>query len=220
MNVPLNPLEFRQRAVSLFPQKVGLVDGTMRFTYQEYDQRVNRLANALLKLGINQGDVVSYITYNSHQLLESYNAVPQIKAILSPLNYRLFPSEIEFILNHSESRVLCFHKDFYSIVDSIRRKLPDVREFIIMESDDEVSWAHSYEELLDDASPEAEINLDQIDEDDVVELFYTSGTTGQQKGVAITNRSLYIHTLTAIHGFRVSDEDTLLHVVPLFHVNG
>ena len=112
MNVPLNPLEFRQRAVSLFGQKVGIVDGQQRFTYQEYDARVNRLANTLENLGVGAGDVVSFITYNSHQLLESYYAVPQIKAILNPINYRLSPSEIEYILNHAETQVLCFQKDF------------------------------------------------------------------------------------------------------------
>ncbi len=220
MNVPLNPLEFRQRAVSLFGEKVGIVDGLLRFTYQEYDERVNRLANALQRLGVKKGEVVSFITYNSHQLLESYYAVPQIGAILNPINYRLSPLEIEYILNHAESRVLCFHKDFYPCVEAIRENLSKIKQFIVMESEEDIEWALPFENLLADASHEAEINLDDVDENAVVELFYTSGTTGQQKGVAITNRSLYIHTLTAIPGFQVSDEDTLLHVVPLFHVNG
>jgi fatty-acyl-CoA synthase len=220
MIVPLNPLEFRQRAVSLFGEKVGIVDGSLRFTYQEYDERVNRLANALQKLGVNKGDVVSFITYNSHQLLESYYAVPQIGAVLNPINFRLSPSEIEYILNHAGTRVLCFHNDFYPIVEAMQGNLKNIEHYVIMESEDAPGWAHSFEALLEDASPEAEINLDAVDENAVVELFYTSGTTGRQKGVAITNRSLYIHTLTAIPGFQVSDEDTLLHVVPLFHVNG
>ncbi|MEE9599645.1 MAG: fatty acid--CoA ligase [Anaerolineales bacterium] len=220
MKVPLNPLEFRQRAVSLFGNKVGIVDGKQRFTYLEYDQRVNRLANSLSKLGVGKGDVVSFITYNSHQLLESYYAVPQIGAVLNPVNFRLATAEIEYILNHAETKVLCFHNDFFPLVDKIRKNLVHVEHFIIMESSNLPTWADEYEGLLDLASPEADINLDDVDEDAVVELFYTSGTTGQQKGVAITNRSLYIHTLTAIPGFQVSDEDTLLHVVPLFHVNG
>jgi len=220
MNVPLNPLEFRQRAVALFGQKIAIVDGLLRFTYQEYDQRINQLADSLLKLGTKPGDVVSFITYNSHQLLESYYAVPQIKAILNPINYRLSPSEITYILNHAETSVLCFHQDFLPVVDAMRKNLPNIKHFIVTESIDDINWAHHYEHLLGDASPEADIDLDDIDENAVVELFYTSGTTGQQKGVAITNRSLYLHTLSAIPGFQVSDEDTLLHVVPLFHVNG
>jgi fatty-acyl-CoA synthase len=178
------------------------------------------LANALQKLGIEKGDVVSFITYNSHQLLEAYYAVPQIGAILNPINIRLSSTEIEYILNHAETRALCFHRDFLPLVETMQGNLKKIDHFIVMESEDILDWAHSFELLLKEASPEAEINLDAVDENAVVELFYTSGTTGQQKGVAITNRSLYIHTLTAIPGFQVSDQDTLLHVVPLFHVNG
>ena len=220
MNVPLNPLEFRHRAVSLFGEKIGVVDGELRLTYQQYDQQVNRLANFLSEIGVGRGEVVSFLSYNSHQLLESYYAVPQIGAILNPINIRLSPPEIEYILNHAESRVLCFHKDFYPCVESIKEDLICVKDFVIMESEGDKKWALSFERLMEDASPKAEIDLADVDENAVVELFYTSGTTGQQKGVAITNRSLYLHTLSAIPGFQVTDEDTFLHVVPLFHVNG
>ena len=178
-------------------------------------KRINRFANALTNLGVGQGDVVSFITYNSHQLLEAYYAVPQIEGILNPINIRLTHHEIEYILNHAETRVLCFHQDFLPLVENMRDQIPRVEHFIIMESKDQPDWALDYESLLANAPPEAEIDLDGIDEDAVIELFYTSGTTGPPKGVQITNRSLYIHTLTAIPGFRVSDHDTLLHVVPL-----
>jgi fatty-acyl-CoA synthase len=220
MNVPLTPLEFRQRAVSLFGSKVGIVDGEKRFTYAEYDKRVNRFANALTNLGVGQGEVVSFITYNSHQLLEAYYALPQIGGILNPVNIRLTHHEIEYILNHAEARVLCFHQDFLPMVETMRDKLPRVDHYIILEPVDKPNWTFEYEALLKEASPDAEIDLDAVDENAVVELFYTSGTTGTPKGVTITNRTIYIHTLSAIYGFQVSDEDTLLHVVPLFHVNG
>ena len=220
MNVPLTPLEFRQRASALYGSKVGIVDGSQRFTYLEYDQRINRLANALTSLGVGRGDVVSFVTYNSHQLLEAYYAVPQIKAVLNPINIRLAHQEIEYILNHAGNKVLCFHADFLPLVEEMRGQLSRVEIFIIMESESSPSWCLAYEALLDQASPFAEVDLDLIDEDAVIELFYTSGTTGKPKGVQITNRSLYIHTLTAIAGFKVDDHDTLLHVVPLFHVNG
>jgi fatty-acyl-CoA synthase len=220
MNVPLTPLEFRQRAVNLYGDKIGIVDGTKHFTYADYDQRINRFANALTNLGVGQGDVVSFITYNSHQLLEAYYAVPQIEGILNPINIRLSHHEIEYILNHAETKVLCFHHDFLPLVEDMRDQIPMVEHYIIMESKDQPDWTQDYESILENASPEAEIDWDNIDEDAVIELFYTSGTTGPPKGVQITNRSLYIHTLTAIPGFRVSDHDTLLHVVPLFHVNG
>ena len=220
MHVPLTPLEFRQRAVSLYSLKIGIVDGEKRFTYAEYDARVNRFANALTNQGVGQGDVVSFITFNSHQLLEAYYAVPQIAGILNPINIRLSHLEIEYIINHAETRVLCFHQEFLPVVEAIRDKLRGVETYIILEPEVVPDWSFAYEALLDEVSPNAKIDLDAVDENAVVELFYTSGTTGPPKGVAITNRTLYLHTMSAIHGFQVNEEDTLLHVVPLFHVNG
>ena len=120
MFVPLTPLEFRQRAVAYYGNKIGIVDGEKRFTYSEYDIQINRFANALLKLGITNGDVISFITYNSHQLLEAYYAIPQISAVLNPINIRLSHHEIEYILNHAETKVLCFHKDILPLVKKIR----------------------------------------------------------------------------------------------------
>ncbi len=220
MIVPLNPLEFRERAARLFGSKIGIVDGDKRFTYAEYDERINRLANGLSGLGVSPGEVVSFITCNTHQLLEAYYAVPQIKGVLNPINIRLSQKEIEYILNHAETRVLCFLVDFLPLVERMRDKLPGIRDYVVMEPDKVPAWAVDYEELLDAAPPGAEVDLNSVDENAVVELFYTSGTTGSPKGVTITNRSLYIHTLMAIPGFNVTDADTLLHVVPLFHVNG
>jgi fatty-acyl-CoA synthase len=132
----------------------------------------------------------------------------------------LSQAEIEYILDHAGTRILCFQAEYLALVDSMRGRLHGIRNYVIMEPDSIPEWAQEYERLLDAASPQAEVDLDAIDENAVVELFYTSGTTGSPKGVTITNRSIYIHTLMAIPGFNVTDEDTLLHVVPLFHVNG
>ncbi len=221
MIVPLNPMEFRQRAASFYGPKIGIVDGDKRFTYTQYDARINRLANALSQLQVQQGQIVSFIIYNSHQLLEAYYAVPQIKGVLNPINIRLSQTEIEYILNHAETQVLCFHADFLPLVDQIRADLPNVRHFIIIEpTDDYPDWVTDYEDLLAEASDQAEIDLDDVDENAVTELFYTSGTTGPPKGVTITNRSLYMHTLQALAAYRLTDADVMLHIVPLFHVNG
>jgi fatty-acyl-CoA synthase len=220
MIVPLTPLEFRERAARLFGSKIGLVDGEKRFTYAEYDVRINRLANALQGLGVSPGEVVSFLTTNSHQLLEAYYAVPQINAVLNPINIRLSQEEIEYIINHAGTRVLCFQADFLPLVKTMRDRLPSIQNYIIIEPDDVPEWATKYEDLLDAASHQAEVDMDAIDENAVVELFYTSGTTGKPKGVTITNRSLYIHTLMALIGIKVTSADALLHIVPLFHVNG
>jgi len=109
----------------LYGSKVGIVDGDQRFTYTEYDLRINRFANALTRLGIVEGDVVSFFTYNSHQLLEAYYAVPQVEGVLNPINIHLAPGEIEYILNYAESRALCSHYDFFSLVKKIKPSLPD-----------------------------------------------------------------------------------------------
>src|SRR5215212_3844852 len=135
MIVPLTPLEFYRRAEALFGRKVGVVDGEKRFTYAEFAGRVDRLAGALKGLGVGPGDVVSFLTYNTHQLLEGYYAVPQLGAILSPLNIRLFPDEIRYILNHSEAKVICFHAELLPIVQAIRPGLEGERRFVVMEGD-------------------------------------------------------------------------------------
>jgi len=220
MIVPLTPLEFKQRAVNLYGDTIGVVDGSKRFTYAEYGQRVNRFTNVLIGMGLKTGDVVSFLTYNSHQLLEAYYAVPQANGVLNPINIRLSHSEINYIINHAEARVLCFHQDFLPVIEQIKSNLTTVEHYIIFEPKEECEWAEEYESLLETESPVFESDLSRIDENAVVELFYTSGTTGHPKGVEITNRGLYLHSLDAIIGFQVSDEDALLHVVPLFHVNG
>ena len=99
MFVPLSPLDFCRRAVRLYPGKVGVVDGEKKFTYLEFGERANRLANALLGLGISKGDVVSFICYNTHQLLEAYYGVVQAQAVLNPINIRLTAGEIEFMVS-------------------------------------------------------------------------------------------------------------------------
>src|SRR6266511_1763025 len=111
MFVPLTPLAFYRRAEDLFGQKVGVVDGDERLTYADFAARVDRLSGALRGLGVRPGQVVTFLTFNTHQLLEGYFAIPQIGAILNPINIRLFPDEIAYILNHAESQVICFHSE-------------------------------------------------------------------------------------------------------------
>src|SRR6476661_9954498 len=153
MFVPLTPLTFYRRAEAVFGRKVGVVDGERRFTYAEFAARVDRLAGGLRGLGVGPGDVVSLLTYNTHQLLEAYYGVPQAGAILNPLNIRLFPDEIAYILNHAESKVICFHRELLPIVEAIRGKLRGERHLVVMEgSAAELDFpALEYEALLERA---------------------------------------------------------------------
>jgi fatty-acyl-CoA synthase len=219
MIVPLSPLEFRRRAERLYGRKVGVIDGDRRFTYAEFGERSRRLAGALTGLGVRAGEVVSFLTYNTHHLLEAYYGVLQAGAILNPINIRLHPQEIAYILGHGDCRVLGFHRDFAPLVEAMRGELPSVRTLIAIEPDGRPPvGALDYEALLAAAAPLADDP--PVDEHSPAELFYTSGTTGRPKGVVLTHRSLYLHALNAIIALRCDDTMVLLHVVPMFHVNG
>ena len=218
MFVPLTPLEFRDRAVALFGKKIGVIDGDKQFTYAQFGERTHRLANALRSLGLEKGDRVSFITYNTHQLLEAYFGVVEAGGILNPINVRLSPNDISFILNHSGSKFVFFHNDFLPLVQGIQGALQATKFFVVMEGEGAGVATHEYEALL--ASANAEYHPPEIDENEIAELFYTSGTTGKPKGAAVTHRTLYLHALDAALGLRVTDADVILHIVPLFHVNG
>src|SRR5438046_9561239 len=127
MNLTLTPIRFKQRAETYFPNKVGIVDGDIRMTYREFGQRANRLSNALIKMGIKRGERVAWLGYNSHELLEAYYGVVQMGAVLLPLNIRLTPAEIAFILNHSDSVAVFYNRDLQPIIDGARNQAPAVR---------------------------------------------------------------------------------------------
>jgi fatty-acyl-CoA synthase len=216
--VPLSVLEFRDRAETYFGDRVGVVDGEKRFTYRQFGERTHRLANALVELGVEPGDRVSFITYNTHQLLEAYYGVLEAGAILNPINIRLTPREIGWILGHAGSKVVFFHKDFKPLVEALVAELPAKPRFVIMEGQPDSFASDEYEALLASSSPEP--RNPAIDENAPAELFYTSGTTGFPKGVVMTHRELYLHGLYAQIALGFTQDDVMLHVVPLFHVNG
>ena len=120
MELPLTPLEFARRTRKLYPQREAVVDGDLRFTYEEFFQRCDRWSSALRSLGVKQGDRVAYIAPNTHAMLESFYAVPQLGAVLVPLNYRLIADDFAYLINHSGARVVCAHEDYLDAVDSIR----------------------------------------------------------------------------------------------------
>jgi acyl-CoA synthetase (AMP-forming)/AMP-acid ligase II len=218
MIVPLTPLDFKRRAVRNFGDKIGVVDGGRRFTYQEFGERADRLAGALRGLDLRPGDRVAFVCYNTHHLLEGYYGILQAGGVLTPINIRLAPSEIAYVLDHCEATVLCYHRDFQGLIDEVRPHLRGLRHLVIIEGED--PEAHQYEILLARATPDPGPDILEIDENAVCELFYTSGTTDRPKGVALTHRALALHALNFIITMRMSDADRVLHVVPLFHVNG
>ncbi len=219
MILPLTPVRFKRHAASVFGNKLGVVCGDLRFSYSEFNQRCDRLSDALLKLGLRPGDRVAYLSFNCHRLLEAYYGVPQIGAILLPLNIRLNPEELAYILNDSAPLLLFFDPELIPLLEALRPQVEAVEHFIALR-DTKPGWAHPqfYDQLL--AAAEArEVDYRGIDENSVAELFYTSGTTAHPKGVMLTHRNLYLHALYTALGLRGADEEVHVYTVPLFHVN-
>src|SRR3954463_9106421 len=134
MEVPLTPLEFARRTRALYPEREALVDGTLRLSYAQFFERCDKWSAALQSLGVGHGDRVAYIAPNTHAQLESFYAVPQIGAVLVPINYRLSAGEFEYIINHSGATVVCAHADYLDAVDAIRPRLPGVRHFVSLDA--------------------------------------------------------------------------------------
>src|SRR5438445_173506 len=133
METPLTPLEFARRTRKLYGDREAVVDGGLRLTYEQFFDRCDRWSAALQRLGVRQGDRVAYIAPNTHAMLESFYGVPQIGAVLVPINYRLSPDEFAYIVAHSGATVLCVHEDYLAVVDGIREQLPGVRHFVALE---------------------------------------------------------------------------------------
>src|SRR5213593_1784090 len=133
METPLTPLEFARRTRALYPDREALVDGPLRLTYAQFLERCDRWSAALQRLGVTAGDRVAYIAPNTHAQLESFYAVPQIGAVLVPINYRLSPEEFTYIIAHSGASVVCAHDDYLECLETIRPQLTGVRHFIALE---------------------------------------------------------------------------------------
>ena len=219
MELPLTPLEFARRTRKLYPQREAVVDGDLRFTYEEFFQRCDRWSSALRSLGVKQGDRVAYIAPNTHAMLESFYAVPQLGAVLVPLNYRLIADDFAYLINHSGARVVCAHEDYLDAVDSIRSQLGNVTTFVALEGA-KTGWL-DYETLLTGASADGPIGVSTtIEESDLLTINYTSGTTSRPKGVMITHRNAYINVVGTLIHHPMTMADRYLWTLPMFHANG
>src|SRR6204780_4182582 len=130
MFVPLTPIRCLDRAVDLFGNKIGIVSGTRQFTYRQFGERCQRLASALQKHGVQPGDRVAYLSFNTHQLLEGYYGVVLAHAIVMPLNVRLTPVELISILNHSGARMLLYENDFAPLVKELHSCCPGIERLV------------------------------------------------------------------------------------------
>ena len=208
MFVPLTPIRCLYRAVDLYPKKTGVVCGDRRFSYAEFGERCERLAAGLVDAGIQPGDRVAYLSFNTHELLEGYFGVPLARAIVMPLNVRLAPAELAGILQHSQPRLVIFEPDFAPLIEQLHDLCPLA-----------ISTGPAYEELLSHGRV-TRPDIFSFDEAAPCELFYTSGSTGTPKGVALSHRTLYLHALSVAAVLAPDDTGIELHTIPLFHANG
>jgi len=218
METPLTPLEFMRRSRRLHPTRPAVIDGNVRLTYEQFFDRCDRWSAVLRRLGIAQGDRVATIAPNTHAQLESFYAVPQLGAVLVPVNYRLSGDELAYILRHSGSRVVCVHADYLELVDTIRARLPHVEHFVAFEGAPREGWL-DYEALIAN-EPAARFEQAAVAETDLLTINYTSGTTARPKGVMITHRNAYLNTIGTLVHVHMTPADRYLWTLPMFHANG
>jgi len=221
MNIPLTPLRFLRYAEQQFPRRTAVVCNDLRYTYADLGERVSRLAGALRQAGVQPGDRVAFLSCNCHRLLEAYYGVLEAGAVLLPLNIRLTASELGYILNDSGATILFVEKQLLGLADSFRSDIPAVKTIHQLNGGPEAAWLHprNYEALLAAATP-YRADIASIDENALAELFYTSGTSANPKGVMLTHRNVYLHALHVCMAFKVESGNVELHTIPLFHANG
>ncbi|HEY3035810.1 MAG TPA: long-chain-fatty-acid--CoA ligase, partial [Streptosporangiaceae bacterium] len=216
MEVPLTPLEFARRTRRLHGHREGVVDGDLRLTYEQFFGRCDRWSAALQGLGVAPGDRVATIAPNTHAQLEAFYAVPQIGAVLVPINYRLTAEDFVYILNHSGATVVCAHSDYLDALDGVRDQLPEVRHFVAFEGARD-GWV-DYETAIAAADPD--FTQPEIGERDLLTINYTSGTTARPKGVMITHRNAALNTIGTLLHLPIRVGERYLWTLPMFHANG
>jgi fatty-acyl-CoA synthase len=216
MEVPLSPLEFFRRARRLYADRPAVVDGDLRLSYAQFGDRCDRWSSWLQRAGVKKGDRVAYISPNVHAQLESFYAVPQIGAVVVPLNYRLIADDFRYLITHSGAKIVCAHEDYLECVDGIRGDLPDVEHFVALTGSRD-GWL-DYEALVRGGDPS--FTRPSIDERDLLTINYTSGTTSRPKGVMITHRNAWMNSVGVLVHIPMTPAERYLWTLPMFHANG
>ncbi|MBI5590814.1 MAG: long-chain-fatty-acid--CoA ligase [Deltaproteobacteria bacterium] len=218
MHVPMTPGRILKRAVKLYPDKVAVVDGDVRWTYKDVEKRVYQVFHAEQGMGISRGGRVAMLDFNSYRYLEVYFGMALTGDVLLPLNIRLSAAEYTYILNNAEAEAIIFHADFKPMITKIRPELKTVKQFYIAEGPADEPWiTGTYEDAINKAASDP-VESALEDENAVLNLYYTSGTTGNPKGVMLTHRNIYANALTTIISFKLEDATVWHHIAPLFHL--
>ena len=202
----------------------------VRYNYFELNRRVRKQANVFKKLSLNGGQTIAVLDYDSHRYLECFFGIPMTGNVLHTINWRLSPVQILYTINHAEDVVIICHADFLPLLESLSKDMKTVKSIIVCADGGEYSKENTlpivgeYEELLSQASDE--YDFEDFDEDAVATTFYTTGTTGNPKGVYFTHRQLVLHTLSVSVTFSAIDRacqfnnsDVYMPLTPMFHVH-
>lgn len=201
----------------------------LRYTYRDLNERIHRLASGLTRHGIGAGDTVAVFDYDSNRFLEAFFAVPMMGAVLQMVNWRLSAGQIQYTLNHAEAKIILINADFLPILETIREKLEAVRKIVVITEtggrpETALTIDGTYDEMISGAAPT--FDFPDLDENTKATTFYTTGTTGDPKGVHFTHRQLVLHTLAvsvALGSYdfigRFRSEDVYMPITPMFHVH-
>lgn len=222
--VPLSPLSFLERTAQIYPDRLSVIHGARRFTWSETYARCRRLASALARKGIGRGDTVAVMLPNVPAMVEAHFGVPMVGAVLNTLNTRLDPEAIAFMLAHGEAKVLITDPEFATTIEAALALLEGPKPLVIDALDAEYPVTTrlgdiEYEDFLADADPEFKWSL-PADEWDAIALNYTSGTTGNPKGVVFHHRGAYLNSASNIISWGMPQHAVYLWTLPLFHCNG
>ena len=220
---PLTPIQFLERAAYVYPDRIALVHGKLRQTWKETYARCRRLGSALAKRGIGIGDTVAVMLPNIPAMYEAHFGVPMAGAVLNSLNTRLDADAIAFMLNHGEAKVLITDREFSATIEAALAKVE--RKVVVIDVDDpeftggKLLGEKNYEQLLAEGDPDWKYLL-PADEWQAIALNYTSGTTGNPKGVVYAHRGAYLNGVGNILTWGMPQHSVYLWTLPMFHCNG
>ncbi len=211
------------------PQREIVYRNIIRYNYRTLEERINRLANLLGNLGVKPGDTVAVLDWDSHRYLEAYFAIPMMGAILHTVNVRLPQSQLLYTMRHADDKVVLINSDFLPVLENVADQLTSVERYVLLSDngkkpESKINFAGEYEELL--AQSGTHYDFPDFDENSIATVFYTTGTTGEPKGVYFSHRQLVLHTLaiTASVGAyqsqgRFRSDDVYMPLTPMFHVH-